>query len=342
MNIERLKVNNKKYDDVKLIYSHKSMQTLLTWMESTHSQSLEFGFMGIIEREGNTFRVSDFYLMRNTVTNAAYWESDAQAMAEFFNEFPVKDRCKIRIFGHSHVRMGTSPSGTDDKQLYEFMDLVNDYMIQLIINRDMKNTVHIYNKEEGLIFKNVPQFVELENGKLICFNSLDSCKLDSTIVIQDGNYEIKNGQLEIEDDVVFDLKTNKFTVGKNNCFIYYENGKLCSKISSMSKEEKDSLLKEVNDLFKEKMPKPKAIENRYGSAANYYRNYYGYNNSNHPSNYDEDDDFTNFWKDWDSKYSAKKEDPITENSVEDALNASKHSETKSKWWQLGGKKNESK
>lgn len=334
MEIKKLIIkDNEEFKTTRVIYSHKAIETLLKWFESTHSKSLEFGFFGLVTKNKNDYIIEDFYLMKNTVTNAAYWESDETSMAEFFMSFPVEDRKRIRCFAHSHVRMGTNPSGTDNKQIMDIIStMVSDYMIQLIVNRNLENTVNIYDKENELIFNNVPQFVQLEGGQIIKFESMNKCEAGS-FNIPDGDYKVSNGLLICPNDITFNFIKKSVAIGVGKYKLAFQDNKLISWIDTLPKQEREKIETEVNKLFEEKMPAKKKYE--YG---------YGYGKFNY-HNYEQDyEDYENFWKHYyeSTEHEVKKYNRYNSDSVTPAVEKPEQKfsqpSVKNKWWQVGGRK----
>ena len=72
------------------------------------------GFGRVIpdEKDKQTGIVIDFDIIKQEV-KSAYVESDADAVLEFIMQTPENERTEWILDWHSHVNMGTSPSGTD-------------------------------------------------------------------------------------------------------------------------------------------------------------------------------------------------------------------------------------
>jgi|GEM_PF-1709197 len=66
------------------------------------------------------------------------------------------------LWGHSHVHMGTSPSGQDDRQLEEFgQNQGVDYMIRLIANKNGRLEFTFRDYKRGLKIADIPWTAEL-------------------------------------------------------------------------------------------------------------------------------------------------------------------------------------
>ena len=75
----------------------------------------EISGFGKIERREDTpttFYVTDFDIIKQTV-EGAYVESDEDAVMDFIMRTPADQREQWTLDWHSHVNMGTTPSGTD-------------------------------------------------------------------------------------------------------------------------------------------------------------------------------------------------------------------------------------
>jgi hypothetical protein len=51
---------------------------------------------------------------------------------------------KMRFWGHSHVRMGTSPSGTDESTMLRFRDEGLDWYVRGIFNKHGRAEFTVY------------------------------------------------------------------------------------------------------------------------------------------------------------------------------------------------------
>ena len=109
----------------------------------------EIGWLGFVEKyEGVGFLITDCVLLKQEV-HATTTEIDPMALIEFWNQTPPEQQSKIKIWGHSHVNMSTTPSGQDDSQMEYFKD-GNKWFIRLITNKKREYHIDIYDYENGL------------------------------------------------------------------------------------------------------------------------------------------------------------------------------------------------
>ena len=109
----------------------------------------EIGWLGFVEKyEGVGFLITDCILLKQEV-HATTTEIDPMALIEFWNQTPPEQQSKIKIWGHSHVNMSTTPSGQDDSQMEYFKD-GNKWFIRLITNKKREYHIDIYDYENGL------------------------------------------------------------------------------------------------------------------------------------------------------------------------------------------------
>lgn len=130
----------------------------------TALSSDEVGWLGIVEELDNgDFRITDTYLTKQQVhgcTCELLPEGISELAIGFLRE-PEGDKLfnSLRLWGHSHVNMGVSPSSQDDKQL-ETLSEHSDWFIRLIMNKRGDVSVTLYDKIRGLIIEELPWSVD--------------------------------------------------------------------------------------------------------------------------------------------------------------------------------------
>lgn len=109
----------------------------------------EIGWLAFVERfEGVGFLITDCVLLKQEV-HSTTTEIDPAALLDFWNDTPIDQQCKIKMWGHSHVNMAPNPSGQDDSQMEYFKD-GNPWFIRLITNKKREYHIDIYDYENGL------------------------------------------------------------------------------------------------------------------------------------------------------------------------------------------------
>lgn len=109
----------------------------------------EIGWLAFVEKyEGVGYLITDCVLLKQEV-NGTTTEIDPMALIEFWNETPIEKQALIKMWGHSHVNMGVTPSGQDDSQMEYFKD-GNDWFIRLITNKKREYHIDIFDYKNGL------------------------------------------------------------------------------------------------------------------------------------------------------------------------------------------------
>ena len=99
----------------------------------------EIGWMGIVERDGMHFRVTEILMPKQTA-NMAECEFTTDGMAEIqlaLLERPNGDELanQLKLWGHSHVDMGVFASPQDKAQIEDFKENGNSYFLRMIANK---------------------------------------------------------------------------------------------------------------------------------------------------------------------------------------------------------------
>jgi proteasome lid subunit RPN8/RPN11 len=119
--------------------------------------STEIAWHGTVKRnkEENWYLIKDVFLYPQTLT-ATTVNTDQEKYQEWLQNIEDDDVFNnIRFQGHSHVNMGTSPSGTDINMYNSFLQVLpkNDYYIFAIMNKTGSFTCFIYDLEKNLIYE---------------------------------------------------------------------------------------------------------------------------------------------------------------------------------------------
>lgn len=122
----------------------------------------EIGWLGTVLREENDIYITDVYLFKQQV-HGTTTEITPEGLSEFGMELLSQpDGMEIwnnmKMWGHSHVNMGVTPSGQDDKQMKEFAQIGHDFFIRLIANKKGEMKIDVYDYANGFEFHDVPWF----------------------------------------------------------------------------------------------------------------------------------------------------------------------------------------
>lgn len=185
-------------------------------MEYARQCQYEISWFSRVYNEQNCYVILDAMLLDQTVTGASA-EFSEEELSNFMVS-TIKDKGidffnEIKCWGHSHVKMPTSPSGQDLKQILEFNE--QDYYIMLIVNKYEEAHLEFYDFKNNMLYKNLPLQLYIENGKSIA----DGVKADiekhvKTHTIKYAEKGVVN-QLPVKQESFLD---NKATYTYEECF----------------------------------------------------------------------------------------------------------------------------
>jgi hypothetical protein len=122
----------------------------------------EIGWLGTVQalESGRHFIIDDVFLFDQQV-HGATTEITPQGLASFGEELLAREDGfeiwnRMQMWGHSHVNMGITPSGQDDKQMDEFAQIGHDFFIRLICNKKGEMKLDFFNYKTGVVFIDVP------------------------------------------------------------------------------------------------------------------------------------------------------------------------------------------
>lgn len=123
----------------------------------------EVGWHGVVERGEDTeeeavFHLTDILVFPQEVT-ATTVTPDETEYSMWLSKLPDEVFNKLRFHGHSHVRMGVSPSGTDTQYQDQLLSQVNDFYIFGIFNKHGNKKLFIYDMEANALYE--PEDIEL-------------------------------------------------------------------------------------------------------------------------------------------------------------------------------------
>lgn len=104
---------------------------------------------------GFYYFVDKVYVYPQKVTGT-FVDVDPVAYTEWSLKLPDEIYNSFRFQGHSHVNMGTSPSGTDTNTYQTFLDQLkeDDFYIFMILNKRGEFNLYVYDYEQDIIFEN--------------------------------------------------------------------------------------------------------------------------------------------------------------------------------------------
>ena len=138
--------------------------------EYTNQSNEEIGWLGTARKlEDKHYIIDDVFLFRQEV-HSTTTEITVEGLSEFCQELMMRENGmeiwnNMKVWGHSHVNMSTSPSGQDDRQMEVFADSNDDFFIRIITNKQGDLRLDIYDFESGIIYeqlKYIPNYGEKE------------------------------------------------------------------------------------------------------------------------------------------------------------------------------------
>lgn len=132
------------------------------WAKIWHtvdSVSTEVSWLGCVEKLGNDFLVTDIFVPKQEVTQTTT-DILPEAEASLLYELVSNDICPstLTLWGHSHVNMGVTPSGTDEQEVEDRLEN-SEMLIRTIHNKHREIKCDIYLPQEDLIFENVNSYI---------------------------------------------------------------------------------------------------------------------------------------------------------------------------------------
>lgn len=131
----------------------------------------EVGWHGIAERVGDhdkdEYMISDIIVYPQSVTGATV-TTDQVEYQMWLAEQPDDVFNNLRMQGHSHVNMGTTPSQTDLTLYKNILEQLedDDFYIFLIWNKKNDKTIKIYDMEKNLYFETADCETEVIPGEI--------------------------------------------------------------------------------------------------------------------------------------------------------------------------------
>ena len=128
----------------------------------------EVGWYGIVNQMPGleaTYIIEDIIVYPQKVTGTTV-EQDDDKMFEFEMSLTTDQVNHKRFHGHSHVNMGTTPSGVDENFYQDILSQVTDYFIITVTNKKNEYTTRFYDVLNNILYTEVPIQLMQDNGTL--------------------------------------------------------------------------------------------------------------------------------------------------------------------------------
>ena len=118
------------------------------------SQEKEVAWMGLVDKISETeYLIYKIYIPEQEVTASTAEIEDSgisKLVMQIMDE--GEDPGKLRYHGHSHVRMGVSPSSTDQDHMSDYLEHA-DWFIREIRNKKGDQKLDLFDKEHGVAYQ---------------------------------------------------------------------------------------------------------------------------------------------------------------------------------------------
>lgn len=165
-----------KIDESKVIKPviYLSMEAWVKMQNLVHTCEKEIAWHATVEKvpyrdnkDKWYYYVKQIFVYPQQVTGT-FVDVDPVKWTEWSLQLPDDIFSKIRFQGHSHVNMGTTPSGTDQATYQTLLDQLeeNDFYIFMILNKRSEFTILVYDYAQNIIFETKDCYVDilLPNG----------------------------------------------------------------------------------------------------------------------------------------------------------------------------------
>ena len=166
----------------------------------------EIGWYGTVTKvPGLTgvYIIEDIIVYPQKVTGATCEQLDDK-MFEFEMSLTTDQVNHKRFHGHSHVNMGTTPSGVDEQFYHDILTQVTDFFIITVTNKRNEYTTRFYDMEHNILFTDVPiSVIDDEGLELDLWYEESKKQLEEPTVVNRyyGNNLVKHEQLSVVDEM---------------------------------------------------------------------------------------------------------------------------------------------
>ena len=113
----------------------------------------EIAWHGTVTRTDNVYTITDILVFPQTVTGCTVTSDETEYSLWIANQ-PDEIFNSLRFHGHSHVNMGTSPSGTDTTYQEDILRNLKDFYIFAIFNKKGDHWCAIYDVDNNVAYEN--------------------------------------------------------------------------------------------------------------------------------------------------------------------------------------------
>ena len=166
---------SKKTTEKKAVYFTPT--AYIKMMSLLYHYTSEVGWYGTAERMDDNYLVKDIYVYPQIVDGATV-DTDQEKFEKWLDGLDEEVFNQLRFNGHSHVRMGTTPSSVDMEGRRSDLKMLrkDDFQIFMILNQEGDWTIDIYDRKDQKIYETEDIIIYVQNCAEDTFDFVDSTK----------------------------------------------------------------------------------------------------------------------------------------------------------------------
>lgn len=247
-------------EEPEIIFKPLAYLKMITIINETNSECAWHGF---VTRDGNKYIINDIEVYPQIVSGATV-DADEEKYPLWVIQHTDEQICSMRLQGHSHVNMGTSPSGTDLAFFDDLTKQVRDYYIFIIQNKKGEFNLRLVNKEQGYIlegldytiegiddwYNQAKELLQTKTYKQVTLSDYKNPQLENNIVrtstMLKANGPTMNGISDIDD------MTQELIAMTNEAEAMYQFTYMCSKTKQKEFDNKYVAMSKDIEKFEER------------------------------------------------------------------------------------------
>lgn len=189
----------------------------------------EIGWLGTCERVDNQIYIDDVFLFDQEV-HGATTEITPEGLSDFAMEIMQKPDGveiwnSIKMWGHSHVNMGVTPSAQDNSQMLTFREGGHDWFIRIIANKKGELKVDLYDYEHGIIYLDLRWYESLTSEQ----SQLQEQIRQLQEQLEKNKAELFEGiKTPIQEEMKVKVRKKTYVTTNTSKYGYYKDGKWIS------------------------------------------------------------------------------------------------------------------
>jgi hypothetical protein len=190
----------------------------------------EIGWLGtVVEHQPRVYLIEDVYLFDQEV-HGATTEITPEGLSSFAEEILQQSEGieiwnNLKMWGHSHVNMGVSPSSQDNKQMETFQETGHDWFIRLIANKKGELKLDFYDYKNGVIFTDVRWNEYMDADEFQVYNQIKQLEEQLELLKEQ---KVKTIKEPIKEEMKLKVRKKTYPVATGytgHSGGYYQNGK---------------------------------------------------------------------------------------------------------------------